>query len=235
MKIECLASGSSGNCYTIEDGETRLMIEAGISYTDICKKLNFKIPSDVLITHSHKDHSEAVINLLENAVNVYTGLETASELKIEKHHRVNILELEKKISIGSFDVLPLNMYHDVDCLGFLIHSRKTNERLFFATDTWLIDYKINELDYIMVEANYDLDKVNDMVNEGILPSAARNRLMKSHMEIESTIKWLRLNDLSKVKRIYLMHLSSRHSDGDIFKKRVQRATGKPVTVCGMEE
>lgn len=235
MEIKVIASGSTGNCYLINDTKTTLMIEAGINFKTLCEKLSYKIPPDVLITHSHKDHAESCIKLLDHAVNVYTGLETALELNIQDHYRVEIVESEKKFNVGSFDILPLRMYHDVPCLGFLIHSRETNEKLFFATDTYMIDYIVKDCDYIMIEANYDIYKVNKMVDEGVIPAGARQRLMQSHMSIDTTIKWLGMNDLSKVKKIYLMHLSSRHGDSCEFKKRVQRATGKPVTICGMEE
>ena len=75
----------------------------------------------------------------------------------------------------------------------------------------------------MIEANYDVDLVED--------NAQRERLIKSHMSIETTVQYLKSIDLQNVKKIYLMHLSSRHSNEVDFKKRVQAATGKQVGVC----
>lgn len=115
------------------------------------------------------------------------------------------------------------MNHDVPCIGFLIYSVVTNEKLLFATDTYMIKYAFHGLDYIMIEANYDVNLVED--------DALKNRLFKSHMGIDTTINYLKSIDLSNVKQIYLLHLSSRHSNEADFKKRVQAATGKPVVVC----
>ena len=61
MQITTLASGSTGNCALIREGETRILIDAGIS----CKRIKEGLrqeglePQDldgVLITHEHSDH-----------------------------------------------------------------------------------------------------------------------------------------------------------------------------------
>ena len=51
------------------------------------------------------------------------------------------------------------------------------------------------------------------------------------MSIETTINYLKSIDLSNVKQIYLMHLSSRHSNEEEFKRKVQAATGVSIVVC----
>ncbi|MFO7296780.1 MAG: MBL fold metallo-hydrolase, partial [Clostridia bacterium] len=42
IDIQVLASGSRGNCYRIDDGSTPLLLECGVPYKEIQKKLNFK-------------------------------------------------------------------------------------------------------------------------------------------------------------------------------------------------
>ena len=56
MKIKTYASGSIGNLYTIDDGETKLILEAGLSYKKIIEKLDWRISCahGVLITHEHR-------------------------------------------------------------------------------------------------------------------------------------------------------------------------------------
>jgi len=55
MKINILQSGSSGNCYIIDDGQTKLMIEAGLPIKEIKKKggVNIHELSACLISHEH--------------------------------------------------------------------------------------------------------------------------------------------------------------------------------------
>lgn len=55
MRIKCLGSGSSGNCYLLECENEVLILDCGIGIKDIKKALNFDLRrvSGVLVTHSH--------------------------------------------------------------------------------------------------------------------------------------------------------------------------------------
>lgn len=158
--------------------------------------------------------------------------ETAAEVDYNTEYGMwKPLEHLHKRTIGSFVIEPLQMEHDVRCLGFYIHSTVLRESLFFATDTCYIPYKLPPMDYIMVEANYDINILNQRIMDGYIDPAMKNRLARSHMEIENTIKWLEMQDLKRTKRIYLLHLSYGSSNAEDFKRRVQEATGVPVTIA----
>lgn len=56
MQIEVLGTGSSGNCYKISNGKFALLLECGLPFKVIQKKLNYKLTREVdacLITHEH--------------------------------------------------------------------------------------------------------------------------------------------------------------------------------------
>lgn len=55
MKIKVIASGSKGNCYLIDDGETKLLIECGIPFKQIQIGCDFKLSSVAacLVSHEH--------------------------------------------------------------------------------------------------------------------------------------------------------------------------------------
>ena len=55
IDVRVLASGSSGNCYLIDDEGTKLLFEAGIPFKKIQQGLNFKTSElvGVLISHEH--------------------------------------------------------------------------------------------------------------------------------------------------------------------------------------
>lgn len=237
MKIDILASGSTGNAYSIDDGKTNLLIECGIPYKDILKKTNFfeRMPSGCLISHSHNDHSLAFEDIRGMGIQLYMSKETRADLLKEwtssYRYNINLIEDGKDFNIGSFKIRPLKLHHDVHCLGFLIYSKATKEKLFFATDTYYIEYVIPSCDYIMVEANYDLEIMNERIRQGHTDMIAKERLMRSHMEINSTLRWLSSLDLHKTKRIYLMHLSDGSSNADEFKRKVMEQTGVPCTIC----
>ena len=226
MEIKPISSSSKGNAYLLSDSQTTVLIECGISLKELKRRTNFVVPGDIdacLCTHFHNDHSKSLKDILNAGVNCYALKEVFEAKGINNHHRAKCIEDEKTFNIGTLNIMPLKMYHDVSCVGFLILSSYTNEKLLFATDTYMIKYAINGLDYIMIEANYDVESVGD--------NAQRKRLIKSHMGIETTINYLKSIDISRLKRIYLMHLSSRHSNEEDFKRRIQAATGKQIVVC----
>lgn len=232
MEIKPIASSSAGNCYLISDGETRLLIEAGIPIKDIKVATDFLDPKidGCLISHSHNDHARSVNDLLALGVKCYMSAETYTELGLQSPF-IDLIANEKAFNINTFKILPLRLFHDVPCLGFYIMSKATKEALFFATDTHFIPYQFKNLDYIMVEANYDANIVDRKIEAGCYDSVAKDRLVKSHMDITTTIQWLEGQNLKGCKRIYLLHLSNSSSDEADFKQRVIEATGVPCTVC----
>lgn len=56
MRIQVLGTGSSGNCYKVEIGTATLLLECGLPYKVIQRKLNYKLTREIdacLITHEH--------------------------------------------------------------------------------------------------------------------------------------------------------------------------------------
>lgn len=226
MNIKSIASSSRGNAYLVSDGATKLLIECGLPYNQLKQKSNFVVPSGIdacLISHEHQDHSRSLKDLLKAGVDCYALREVFTAKNVKNHHRAKTIEFGGIYSVGTFYVMCFEAKHDVPCCSYYVYSTVTGEHLFFATDTYLIKAVPKDVNYIMIEANYDIDLVED--------DAQRKRLIQSHMSIEHCIDYLKKIDLSKVKKIYLMHLSSRHSNADDFKRRVQAATGCVVEVC----
>lgn len=233
MEIKPLASSSEGNAYIVSDGKTKLLIECGLPMSELQRLSGYSISSvdGCLISHEHGDHALSAEEVMALGVDCYMSKYTAANLILDGNHRTKIVESTKTFTVGTFNIMPLEMNHDVYCLGFVIVSNVTYEKLLFATDTFYIQWKVPELDYIMIEANYDKNILNERIASGDTAMPAKSRLLKSHMEIENAIRWLENNDLSKCKRIYLMHLSGGSANPKDFKRRVQEATGKPVSVC----
>lgn len=232
MEIKTLASGSSGNCFTLNDGKTRLLIEAGIPYKKLLQGVDFQLSSyeGCLLTHEHGDHSKAIKDLLHTGINVYTSKGTAQELGVSGF-RVKIIPALKPFTVGTFWVIPFDVKHDTtEPFGYVIKSTVTNESLCFITDSYYVPNQFRGVDYFMVECNYITDRLMDSDTQPDL----KKRLMTSHMSLETCIQFLKAQDLSRCKKIYLTHLSAERGDAGIMKREVMRATGCQVEVCGCE-
>lgn len=238
MNIKTIGSGSSGNCYRIDDGQTALLIECGLPVKKIKSGCDFDLSSvsGCLVTHEHKDHSLAVNDLMKAGVDVYVTEGTAQKcgaetyrLKLWKRGGIDDVKNPWYMSeaVGTFKIKPFMVHHDAaEPVGYLLESQATGERLLFVTDSYYIDYRFTGLTHIMVEANFSADTLADSEND-----PRRSRLRHSHMSLENCIKLLQANDLSKCREIWLIHLSQSNSDAEEFKRRVQEATGCAVYVA----
>lgn len=234
MEILVIASSSRGNAYRISDGQTSLLLECGIPAREIQKALQFKLHKvdGCLISHEHLDHSKAAKDLIKKGVEIYSSKGTLEILGLSQQHRANILCDRVAQMIGTFQILPFNVQHDAaEPLGFLIESTVTGERLLFFTDTYYLKYTFDRLSIIMGECNYSTEIIKENVNNGSIPEAHKNRVIRSHMSIETLLEFIKANDTSQLKKIYLLHMSDGNSNEDEFKRRVQEITGVEVVVC----
>ena len=233
MQIEVLGSSSAGNAYLIFDGKTSLLLDCGLPFAEMQSKSLFMINnvSACLISHEHKDHSRAVNDLLKYAVDVYALPETITALNVLDHHRTHIVKPLESFTVNTFEILPITMHHDCPCVGYMVYSENTKERLFFATDTYKITVNPQGVDYLIFEINYQKEIVNNLVNEGKMEASIRARLLFSHFELSKALKWLKRIDKSRLKRIYVAHLSNGHSNAEQIKQAVIAETGVPTTIC----
>jgi phosphoribosyl 1,2-cyclic phosphodiesterase len=233
IEITPFASGSTGNCYKVTDGRTPLLLECGIQFREIQKKLSFKVSSlyGCLVSHEHQDHCKAINDITKAGIDCYMSKGTAEALEVSGH-RVHIIKARQQFRIGSWTMLPFETQHDAaEPLGFLL-ANQDGEKLLYATDTYFIRYRFNGLNVIAVECNYSMDILRANVEAGLVEPALKTRIMKSHFSLENVKKFLQANDLSKVQEIWLLHLSDGNSDADRFKREIQELTGKPVYVAG---
>lgn len=230
MKLKVINSGSKGNAYILENEDEALLIECGVNIASIRNAFKFDYSKllGCIVTHEHGDHSKSVRELMKYGINVHATEGTHAALKTTMHHRACMFKLHKTFKLGNFSIMPFDVLHDaVEPCGFLINHPETGTVLFI-TDLIFCAYTFPNLNNIIIEANYDDDiakrKLNDM-------EFLRNRIIKNHMSLDTCIKTLKANDLSKVNNIVLIHLSDSNSDEVMFKDRVSEATGKTVTIA----
>ena len=228
MDIKVIASGSSGNAYTIWDGKTRLLLDAGISFKRIQVGCGFRTSSidACLVTHRHGDHAAAIPKLLQRGMTVYSNADVAGI-----YPGVQSVEARKDFHVGTLRILPFEAEHDVPCYGYQVASEETGEKLVYITDSAYVKYTFSGLTHIMIEANYAQEIIIDNVRDERVPLSLAARVMETHMSIETLLDLLQANDMSKVRQIYLLHLSDNNSDAEAFKKMVQQETGAEVYIA----
>jgi phosphoribosyl 1,2-cyclic phosphodiesterase len=234
MIIRALASGSSGNAYYVSDGETPLLLEAGIPWKAIQKGLIFRT-SEIgacLVSHGHMDHCKSVHDVLKAGIDVIMSGETAQQLGVFYHHRTYVIMPQQQYTIGSWIIKAFEVQHDIEgCYGYLLYSKATGDKLCYITDSFYSRYVFRDISHFLIEINYDMQTLNENVAAGIVPVEMKNRLLQSHFSLENAVDFLKANNLSKVKGIWIIHSSDQNADRERIKRTVQSVCGKPVYIC----
>ena len=233
IDIKVFGSGSSGNGYLIDDGRSQILIECGVKFELVKRKMKFDLSkvAGMVISHEHGDHSKEIQKVLKTtAIDIYASAGTLKALNVPKF-RANVLNIGQSVQIGTWTVIPFDVVHDAaEPMGFIFENA-SKERLLFVTDTRLLHYKFKNITHMMVEANYSMKILIEKYSHGDLADMLKNRIIRSHFEFENSKSFIKLNSSEMLQVVWLLHLSDSNSDEELFKREVQELTGVPVYIA----
>lgn len=211
LSLDVLGSSSKGNCYILQNNDTRIMLDCGVDHQKILDKYPTCKFDGILITHCHQDHCKG-LKKLKNYINckVYSNDETIEILPILETNKKTVNENES-FKIGSFTILPFLIEHDVKNFGYLIKDNISHHKLVYITDCGTIpNYQFKDIDTFLIEANYNEDWLKD--KEELEIKEARNLSGKGHLSVQQTTKFLQDNINYNTKYVILGHISSNCKD-----------------------
>lgn len=212
------------------------MIEVGLPMNDIKNRLlqygkTLNDVDAVLVTHQHQDHAKASLKMATEGKKKIYG-----NLYVEP--RKNVLRPFKRANITSLvECFPFPVEHDAEnSLGFVITSGK--ETLLFVNDCKFFKTDLSDIqfDVVMMECNYQAQIVHTLYEKAKKENNYQmikryERLLNAHMSERNCLKTLKKLNLSKCKRIFLMHLSDGHSNEHAFKQLFEKELGVPTSIC----
>lgn len=219
VRLTCLGSSSHGNGYVLDDGEHTLILELGMDIGDYLGAIHHR-PSrcvGALISHEHGDHAKArtIKEIQKYRIPLLMSHGTANALGVTEYHS-NITEL------GRWIVTPFKIKHDAnEPWGFYI-THPLAGALVFATDTYYLPYHFTEVQHYLIECNY---KAEYLFESETMHPMHRDRVLRSHMSLETCRDFLRASDMQSARNIVLLHLSGDNSDPSEFRREIQRASG----------
>lgn len=218
MRLTVIASGSSANAYVLEYSGGLLLLDAGLPYRQLVEALGtaYCRLRAVLITHEHKDHSKAAAEFARRGVPVVMSKGTADAIVISRFCRMGDGSAARfpGVTIQAFSA-----QHDAaEPLGFVVYDRETMERLVYATDTYYLRYRLPGVHYWLIECNY----CDDLIDPG---DPVDRRRLESHMGLDRLKAMFAANDLSKARKIILVHLSDAKADEWRMVQEIAHATG----------
>jgi len=93
LRFEAIVSSSHGNAYLVEDCQSRILLECGLAFRTLQKRLGFSLAEldGVLVTHEHKDHARCACEMVHSGQTVYMSAGTALELGLAEEKPLEVL------------------------------------------------------------------------------------------------------------------------------------------------
>ena len=226
-----LASGSTGNSSLVATDETRLLVDAGLSFKETARRLECAGESAerldaILITHEHSDHIAGLARIAKRLkIPVYLTPLTAPSIDWNGYSpTLELFQAGTSFRIGDIEVDSFTIPHDAkDPVGFCFRSRGVKlaivTDLGYVTDSVRVHLRGTNL--LVLESNHDLD----MLKVGPYPWAVKQRVMSrvGHLS-NAVVSDFILEDLDpEVMTLVLGHLSEHNNHPAIARMVAQQS------------
>ena len=239
VSVSVLASGSRGNSTVVQSSSTRILVDAGLSCRETCKRM--KATGDdphslsaIVITHEHSDHVHGLALLARKlAIPVYMTGAThhvwARAVRDATGEKPELPKLEffspgHKFQVGDFNITPFTIPHDaVDPVGFTF--RAEGIRIGVATDLGYMPASVCDhlrgCDALLLESNHDLE----MLRVGPYPWAVKQRVMSrvGHLSNTALAQFLAGEYDGRATYIVLAHLSEQNNHPEVARREAENA------------
>lgn len=224
MRICSIASGSSGNCIYIGEGNDHILIDAGISRKRIVDGLQGigvepEELSGIFVTHEHIDHVRGIpmmekmfgtpVFATDGTLEELLFKDKNQDIKKENLHQVYAGET---VTVGALRVTPFAMSHDAaEPVCYTVEAG--GKKVGMATDLGVYDEKVIQYlsgsECILLEANHDIS----MLEAGNYPYSLKCRILgnRGHLSNEAAGELLCKLYHKKLKYVFLSHLSKENN------------------------
>ncbi|MFN0109217.1 MAG: MBL fold metallo-hydrolase [Blastocatellia bacterium] len=227
MRVCVLGSGSSGNATLVVAGETRVLIDCGLSARETVRRIQ-SVGEDptrldaIVVTHEHGDHARGLGVLSKQlSVPVYVSTETLAACnlgdKAQHVRRGEAIIASQDFQIGAFRFSPFKIPHDAaDPMAFTAEAGGV--KMGIAVDLGYINNLAAEQfrgsDLLILEANYETEMLRACA---YYPWALKQRIMgrHGHTSNDEMARYLTEDFDGKAERIVLAHLSQNTNHPDV--------------------
>ena len=201
IELCVLASSSSGNCIYVASGETRILIDAGVSAKQVGLRLA-KVGAELgqidalCLTHEHSDHM-AGFGVLTRKIgfDVYANEGTMQAIERSKRREEGVkwkmFTTGSEFRIGSLRLTAFGVPHDsAEPVGYVIEDE--DARVGIATDLGMptnsIRRRMQECHAVVLESNHD----THMLRNSKRPWSLKQRILgrQGHLSNEQAAELL---------------------------------------------
>ncbi len=214
-----LASGSKGNAIYISDGQTSILLDAGLSGIELERRLAARglAPESldaIIVSHEHADHIKGVGILSRRyQLPVYINQKTAQAApQMGRLNEIRSFECGRTFNIQRLAVRPFSISHDAeDPAGFTISCNGIS--IGIATDlgvaTSLVKEHLKRCMLLILEANHD----PHMLETGPYPWPLKQRIKSraGHLSNQESKTLLEQLQHERLQHVILAHLSENNN------------------------
>ena len=249
MKFISLGSGSSGNCYLLQSGETSILLDAGISMRLMKKYLKdfgISLENDVaavFVTHDHADHIKSVGNIAcEYGKTIYATRLVHEGIACNRCLKINVpancmayLEKGTTVEVGNFRITSFDVPHDShDCVGYVVEA--DGVRFCLITDVGHVTDTIREqvglANYLVLESNHDVN----MLLMGKYSPYLKERISgdEGHLNNEQAAMLLAEYATPQLRHVWLCHLSEENNHPVLARKTAEAVLRQHGIIPGVD-
>lgn len=241
MKVNILASGSTGNCIALQSSETTILVDCGIAKSKIEKRLlEVGVRPDsivaILITHAHSDHIKGISLANKYKIPVYAAEGEWKSISTVDDDLKRPIKAGSDVTIDEWFIESFKTHHDAySPLGYVIQD-ETGFKCSVCLDTGHVDDDIlSAMAYsnvYIIEANHE----PNLVELSDYPNSVKTRILShiGHLSNEQTAEALSRLVLGVGEQIYLTHLSSKNNRPALAEMTVKRALFRKGFKAGKE-
>jgi phosphoribosyl 1,2-cyclic phosphodiesterase len=214
MEVSALASGSSGNCFYVENEKAAVLIDAGISSKQIVNRLAMinrepKKIKGIFITHEHSDHIRgADVFARQFRIPIYVTRKTAKARMIcSNKDLLKYIKNDETVELRGMKVEAFKKSHNAsDPVSFNVWNGK---KVSIITDVGYgcenVISNISDSDFLCLESNHD----EIMLERGPYPYFLKQWIKgdKGHLSNMQAALCVLEHSNSRLKHIMLSHLS----------------------------
>lgn len=238
--VTVLSSGSRSNAVVIHSGQSAVLIDAGLSWRELSRRMKecglaAECIRAILVTHEHADHIRG-LRVCADQLNVPVF---ASRLCAEKLRGIDlklgqltIFAPGEEFALADFSVLPFAVQHDaVDPVGYVVRyaSLKVGVAIDVGTAGRLTEFQLRTCDTLVVESNHDLN----MLAASTRPWPVKQRIISpfGHLSNEQTHDLLGKVIAENTRNIILAHISQECNSTQL----AESAARRKLTELGRED
>ncbi len=232
MRFASLGSGSRGNAWLVEAGQTRVLVDAGFGPRETVKRLGrLGVEGDsidaVILTHEHGDHVAGAMRFAaRHTCPVWLSRGSLAAMEAKRDTAAGVRVIDGDFAVGDLQIQPYPVPHDArEPLQFVLSDG--DRRLGMLTDaghvTEAMEASLAGCHALVLECNHDLA----MLAEGRYSAPLKARIRGHHGHLDNTAAAALLTRIAngKLRHVVAAHLSAQNNRPELARAALADALG----------